>query len=136
MKKMLFLLPFLALCLGGCTNISSNNNEGGNNTPAPTTQAMEKHEVSLSTSNYQTYFDISSSTSYNQTTYDFAGCLSYAFYEDVVITIKYYNSTDTSESNSKTEDVKLNAGGNGHFAGGGKYLGTVNAVKGKVIYWM
>lgn len=134
MKKMLFLLPFLALCLGGCTN--NGNSGGGSNTPAPTTQTMEKHEVSLNTSNYQTYFDISSSTSYNQTTYDFAGCLSYAFYEDVVITIKYYNNTDTSESNSKTEDVKLNAGGNGHFAGGGKYFGKVNAVKGKVIYWI
>ena len=131
---MLFLLPFLALSLGGCTNNSDSG--GGSNTPTSTIQAMEKHEVSLNASNYQKYFDISSSTGYNQTTYDFAGCLSYAFYEDVAITIKYYNNENTSESNSKTEDVKLNAGGNGHFAGAGKFFGTVNAVKGKVIYWM
>lgn len=131
MKRTLFCLPLLALCLVGCSKTS-----GSGTTPAPTTQVMEKHEIALNSENYRTYFDISSSTSYNQTTYDFSGCLSFALYEDVYITIQYYTSTDHTEANKRTEDVKLNAGGNGHFAGGGKYSGTIKSASGKVIYWM
>ena len=133
MKRMLFLLPFLALCLNACTSEEKNTTD---NTPAPTKQVMEKHEISLNLTNFLTYFDITSTTSYNQTTYVFSGCLSYAYYDNVVITIKYHLSNEDIESNSKIEEVVLNAAGNGHFDGGGKYLGKINAVKGKVTYWM
>ena len=128
MKKMLFLLPLLAVSLIGCGNNNSGGSSGSN------VPVMEKHEVTLNMTNYLTYFDVSYTSSYNQNTYDFKGCLSYAFYEDAVVTFLYY--TDTSQQTSKTEEVKLNAGGNGHFVGGGKYLGSVNAIRGKVIYWM
>lgn len=128
MKKTLFLIPLTILSIVGCSNDNTNNNE----ITFPT-----KHEIVLTLSNYKTYFDITSTTNYNQTTYDFKGCLSYAFYDGVVITIEYYNAgVSTSETNSESEDVILNAGGNGHFAGGGKYYGTINSITGKVIYWM
>ena len=126
MKKILFLLPLLTASLIGC------GNSGSSSTPSAPT--MEKYEVTLTMTNYLTYFDVSYTSSNNQNTYDFKGCLSYAFYEDAVVTFLYY--TDTSKTTSLTEDLKLNAAGNGHFVGGGKYFGSVNSIRGKIIYWM
>lgn len=134
MKKTLILIPCLTLLLFGCKGNNSQNIEwtsATNGTVVSSSQTMQKYEVQMSLSNYATYLDISSTTSYNQTSYDFFGCLNYAFYDNVIITIKY-----TESSKEKTEDVLLNAGGNGHFNGNGKYSGIIKAASGKVIFWI
>lgn len=73
---------------------------------------MEKHIVSITKDNYQKFLTIetnyvvgsASSTSY----YYFRGALSYAFYDNVVITYDYRSNDTTTE-----RTLSLNVGGCG-----------------------
>lgn len=55
------------------------------------------------------------------------GCLSYAYYENVVFEI---------EHDGEIMLVACNAAGNGNGSYGGRNLGIITAVSGNVIYWM
>lgn len=118
MKKRILLLPVSFLMLTSCSYIGS------------------KHEVELTTCNYATYFDIEKTTENNQTTYSFSGCLDYAYYDNVQITFNYYKTDAKNEENLVSEMIYLNAAGNGVFSGAGKYYGSVQNIKGVVIYWL
>ncbi len=117
MKKRILLLPASILMLTSCSYIGS------------------KHEVELTTCNYATYFDIEKTTG-DQITYSFSGCLDYAYYDNVQITFNYYKTTTKDEVNIVSETIYLNAAGNGVFNGAGKYYGSIQNIKGVVIYWL
>lgn len=126
MKKLTtFLLPLLALGLAGCTNNAVATSASG--------PSMTKHEVTLSMSNYQTYFDVTASSHTESmvgtfTKYIFMGCLNYAFYSNVVVTFDVTSSTASS-----TITLALNAGGNG-TAGDYRTI-AVSGISGMVSYW-
>ncbi len=120
-KTRTVLLPLLALALAGCTS------------NAVATSASTKHEVTLSMGNYLTYFDVTASSRTESmlgtfTKYIFAGCLNYAFYSNVVVTLAV-----TKSGVSSTTTLALNAGGNGVS----DYYVTVSVtnIAGKVSYW-
>ena len=138
MKKRFALLFALSLaCLPSC---------GSNTTPS---DSMEKHNISLTVDNYLVFLNVTKSGSYGQYSYTFEGCLSYAFYENVTITLRYSNSSGNpivvgyfdpnvlkEKENYATDTLKLNAAGCGYYNGSGKYGATITDVSGKVIYWM
>lgn len=131
LKKNRLKIIFLAMQLiavTGCGRLASTSNDN----------TMTKYEVVLSIDNYKTYLNITYSWSThpllaNWRSANFEGCLDYAFYDNVVITVSYYDSESKSKYSEHIEDVSLNAAGRGSVSG--HYLEITNA-KGKVIYWI
>ncbi len=125
MRKSSFLLSLLALLLASCASTSQNACSCRN--------SMSKHEVDISLSNYETYFDVTKT--YNSEhgivsrKYIFAGCLSYAFYENVVVS---FNVTYLS-GGSTSITLKLNANGNGTTDAYAEI--DITAISGKGSYW-
>ena len=144
MKKLLSITLLIVCCcmlFVGCTakenaetttNNSNDTSLSSESTITQPTQLPQKHTVSLTMSNYSTYIETSfivsnTATGAFQTVFTANGCLSYAYYENVVFEI---------EHDGQKMLVACNAAGNGNGSYGGRNLGTITAVSGTVIYWM
>lgn len=144
MKKLLSIILIIACCCTlfiGCTakeNAETTTTTNGNNTSSLTestgtqqTTLPQKHTISLTMSNYSTYIETSNvahlSLTPQKVEFTAKGCLSYAYYENVVFEV---------EHDGQKMYVDCNAAGNGNGSYGGRTLGTVTSISGTVIYWM
>lgn len=145
MKKLLSIILLIVSCcifFVGCTNkentetTTTTNGSGASSltesTTTQQTQLPQKHTVSLTMNNYSTYIETSfvvsnTATGALKTVFTASGCLSYAYYENVVFEI---------EHDGEKMLVACNATGNGSGSYGGRNLGTITAISGTVIYWM
>jgi hypothetical protein len=133
MKKVLKLFVvcnlFLFLfCLTSC--VSTGDLMGNNPTSNSTVETMKKHTVRLTMDNYQTYIEIRGISGESATTFNFEGALSYAYYDNVVISYKV---------NGEPRETKLNAGGYGRYYSSLRMASStaeIIGVSGSVIYWM
>lgn len=126
MKKFLSITLLIVCCcilFVGCT---AKENAGTTTQPMP-----QKHIVSLTMNNYSTYIETSFvaylSSTPQKVVFTANGCLSYAYYENVVFEI---------EHDGEKMLVACNAAGNGNCSYGGRNLGTITAISGTIIYWM
>ena len=139
MKKFFvpLLLSICLLCMTGCT--TNNGQIQTTDTPSYEVPVMEKHIVSITKDNYQKFLTIetnyvvgsASSTSYHY----FRGALSYAFYDNVVITYDYRSNDTTTE-----RTLSLNVGGCGTITTSSSRYGSssyeITNVSGTIIYWI
>lgn len=131
------LVIICLLCLTSCT--SNNGKNHTTDTPSSEVSVMEKHIVSITKDNYQKFLTVetnyvvgsSSSTSYHY----FRGALSYAFYDNVVITYDYRSGDTTTE-----RTLSLNVGGCGTITTSSSRYGSssyeITNVSGTIIYWI
>lgn len=129
-------LVLFATLLLGLTSCNRKNEVNNTVQPEPvqSTQPevkMERHEVELNINNYQTYINRRSLSDGSYASIYFEGALSYAYYDNVVITY-----TRTNGSNKTTDTLKLSAGGYSSWYTTGYGTYTVTDVSGKVIYWI
>ena len=143
MKKVFIPLLFsiCLLCMTGCA--STNGQIQTTDTPSNDATVMEKHIVSITADNYQKFLTVeknvvdggSSSTSYHY----FRGALSYAFYDNVIITYNYHSS-GTSGDTITEKKLSLNAGGCGTIITSNSRYGNssyeITNVTGTRIYWI
>lgn len=142
MKKFLSITLLIVCCcilFVGCTakenagtTTTTNGSDSSSLTESTTTQPMpQKHIVSLTMNNYSTYIETSFvaylSSTPQKVVFTANGCLSYAYYENVVFEI---------EHDGEKTLVACNAAGNGNGSYGGRNLGTITAISGTIIYWM
>lgn len=136
MKKffILLLLSICLLCMMGCTS----NNRQTQTTDAPSNKVsvMEKHMVSITNDNYQKYLTIE--TNYEESYrshHHFRGALSYAFYDNVVITYNYRSGDTITE-----KTLSLNVGGCGTITTWSSIHGSssyeITNVSGTITYWI
>ena len=125
-KKVFLILVFvIMLVLCSCRN--SSNSTSSNSSEA---SKQQKYEISLNMDNYKTYVDIKSEYNGNSTRVYFDGTLSYAYYDNVVITY------ERNYSGVTTSTVELSAGGYAHWYTTGYGTYSITGVSGKVIYWI
>ncbi len=143
MKKLLSITLLIVCCcmlFVGCTakenaeTTTNNSNDTSSltgSTETQQTQSPQKHTISLTMSNYSTYIETSliayPGLTPQEVEFTAKGCLSYAYYENVIFEI---------EHDGQKMLVACNAAGNGNGNYGGRNLGTITAVSGTVIYWM
>lgn len=142
MKKLLSVTLLIFCCcmlFVGCTakeNAEKTTTTNGSDTSSPTEsttsqQMPQKHIVSLTMNNYSIYIETSLVVHLTPTpqkvVFTANGCLSYAYYENVVFEV---------EHDGEKMLVACNAAGNGNGSYGGRNLGTITAVSGTIIYWM
>ena len=132
MKKFLLsiILIVCLLCMAGC-GTEVNNGE-----------TKTKQVVTLTIDNYQDYLTIEttpvigevSSSYYNY----FRGALSYAYYDNVIITYDYISSGSSTTTTEKT--IKLNVGGCGCIVTSSSRYGRtsydITNVSGTITYWI
>ena len=132
MKKFLLsiILIVCLLCMVGC-GAEDNNGE-----------TKTKQVVTLTMDNYQDYLTIEttpvigevSSSYYNY----FCGALSYAYYDNVIITYDYISSDSSTTTTEKT--IKLNVGGCGCIVTSSSRYGRtsyeITNVSGTITYWI
>ncbi len=98
---------------------------------------MTFHSDPLTMSNFSSYLTITGTNSignYATNELVFNGALSYAKYQDVVLTVSMNGSASSQSNTVFTETVKLNLGGYGRISG--QYVNfKVTAVSGTVDYW-
>lgn len=113
------------LCIFCIINLSSCNETVSRdsdclNSSVYETDKIKRYDISLNTENYWKYIDITGVFDLNKNKYDYLiykinGVLSFAYYEDIIITFDYYvhQINGTTEYNHHADiEVKLNAGGN------------------------
>lgn len=139
MKKISISI-LLLICILFFVGCNSNNGKE-QNTDAPSTEVsvMEKHVVNITKANYQKFITIekssvvesNSSTSYHY----FRGALSYAYYNNVIVTYNYISNSTTTE-----KTLYLNAGGCGTITTSSSRYGSssyeIVNVTGTITYWM
>ena len=123
------LLFFCCLLLTSCNTNSETTTESQQNADTQSI-AVERHEVELNKDNLSYYVNVSfdyfnTTGNYRETyTCTLSGVLSYAFYDNVVVTLNYdivgkgepgSYSYPTTTHQAKV-DVKLNAAGGGYVA--------------------
>lgn len=126
------LLLFCMLCFIGC---NSNNEKVQNNEVS----IMEKHIVNITKENYQKFITIETSyvsgSTFSTYYHYFRGALSYAYYDNVIVT---YNFTSSSTTTEKT--LYLNVGGCGTITTSSTKYGSssyeIVNVSGAIIYWI
>lgn len=137
MKKLLSIIMLIICCcilFVGCTPKenagTTNTNEDGGSTETEIT-LPQKHTIPLTMDNYSIYIETNLvaylSATPQKVVFTANGCLSYAYYENVVFEI---------EHDGEKMLIVCNAAGNGNGSYGGRNLGTITAVSGNVIYWM
>lgn len=138
MKKLLSIIILIICCcilFIGCTTKEkaetiNNANENGSAILTEIT-LPQKHTIPLTMNNYSTYIETNLvaylSATPQKVVFTANGCLSYAYYENVVFEI---------EHDGEKMLVACNAAGNGNGSYGGRNLGTITAISGNVIYWM
>lgn len=131
------LLLICILCFVGCN--SNNGKEQNTNTPSTEVSVMEKHVVNITKENYQKFITIEklsvvgsiSSTSYHY----FRGALSYAYYDNVIVTYNYISNSTITE-----KTLYLNAGGCGTITTSSSRYGSssyeIVNVTGTITYWI
>lgn len=127
MKKKITMVLGLVLCSLSLIACDKNDNEA--------VESMQKHEVSLSLENYETYIEIRSIFTDSSGIYYFDGTLDYAYYDNCVVTYSY----KPYSGDATTKQSKLSAGGYGsYFSSVGRYTSsaTITGVSGTVIYWL
>lgn len=142
MRKLLSIILLITCCcvlFVGCTakenaETTTNGTDAASSSESTITQPIQlpqKHTVSLTMNNYSTYIETSliayPGLTPQKVEFTAKGCLSYAYYENVVFEI---------EHDGQKMLVACNAAGNGNGSYGGRNLGTITAVSGTVIYWM
>lgn len=143
MKKFISSI-FATLVLFICcfSIVGCNTNDGQihtDETSSNNATIMEKHVVSLTIENYEKFITIETvpaigdvSTSYY---HYFSGALSYAFYDNVIITYNY-----NSNSTSTEKILALNVGGCGTIITSSSRYGSssyeIINVSGTIIYWI
>ena len=129
------------LCSCGSSSNSSEKQNIVNNNDNINDKAEEKQKyvIELNLNNYLKYIDKrfipigSGSTGY--ITYYFQGSLSYAYYDNVVIT-SHFRSNKTGYEETDNE-ISLSTGGYAvWYSSGANGLYSITAVSGKVIYWI
>ena len=128
--KLLTSLLILAFTLvfSSCGNNSTVNSTDSINEDVETKQ---KYVIELNMDNYKKYIDLRTEPAGDYCRYCFYGSLSYAYYDNVVIT--YYAGSETN-----TYTLVLSSGGYALFYSTGRYTTTytVSNITGKVIYWI
>ena len=140
MKKLLSIISLITCCcilFVGCVNkenasTTTSGTDASSSTESTITQQIpQKHIVPLTMNNYSTYIETSLvaylSSTPQKVVFTANGCLSYAYYENVVFEI---------EHDGEKMLVECNAAGNGNASYGGRNLGTITSISGTVIYWM
>ena len=137
MKKFLVLLISIIslLCLVGCT--SSNGQIKNTDTSSNEVSAKVKHVVSLTKDNYQKFLTVEINHVVDGEVsifyHYFRGALSYAFYDNVIITYDYSSGNTTTE-----ENLLLNVGGCGTIETDSSRFGTsryiITNVSGTITY--
>ena len=141
---MIFLVTIFILASCGSSKNSESNSNSNDNTVSITSnngkEEKQKYIVDLNMDNYTKYLDIryepygSGSNLYFRVC--FYGSLSYAYYDDVVIT-NHFSRSNFEETDT---DIKLSAGGYAYWytlgGGSGSGTNTITKVSGKVIYWI
>lgn len=141
MKKLLSIILIVTCCcilFVGCTakeeaETTSNTNGNGGSTVTESTipPLPQKHTIPLTINNYSTYIETSLvahlSSTPQKVVFTANGCLSYAYYDNVIFEI---------EHDGEKMLVVCNAAGNANSSYAGRNLGTITAVSGTVIYWM
>lgn len=139
MKKFLLsiILRFCLPCMAGCGTEVNRCGTAVNNGETKT-----KHVVNLTIDNYQDYLTIET-TPYNRdysTSYYnyFRGALSYAYYDNVIITYDYISSGSDTTTTERT--IKLNVGGCGCIVTSKSKYGDISYeitnVSGTITYWI
>lgn len=131
------LLLFCIVCLVGCT--SNNGKVQNTDTSSTEVSVMEKHVVNITKENYQKFITIEKSSvvgsGYSTSYHYFRGALSYAYYDNVIIT---YNYTSNSMITEKT--LYLNVGGCGTITTSSSKFGSssyeIVNVSGTITYWI
>ena len=141
MKKFLtclFISIFCAFFIAGCSSPLSgtedNSNIQSNEKEESKIELPSKHIISLNSENYLFYFDISYNTTagdYVKTFCTIKGCLSYAYYNNVVFTIQYNGTVNPSQLK-----IVCNAAGNGNGSFSGRDNYSIVSVSGTVTYWI
>ena len=137
MKKLLSII-MLIICscalFAGCVtkeNTETTNNTNENGSTVTEIILPQKHTILLTINNYSTYietsFAVGRASMSEKVTFTANGCLSYAYYENVVFEI---------EHDGEKILVACNAAGNGNGSYSGRNIGTITAISGNVIYWM
>lgn len=134
-----FTLSFVfAACNKSDLAVESSNSPETKDEYPTTSPEMSRHEVTLNLKNYLTYLNITES-SYNSDTiprFTFSGCLSYAFYDNVVITISYQGYSSYGTPPIETTTVTLNANGQGTVYLHNVSSASITGISGNVIYWI
>lgn len=143
MKKFLLsiILIFCLPCMAGCgTDLPC---RAGCGTEVNNGETKTKHVVNLTIDNYQDYLTIETTLyirDYMTSYYNyFRGALSYAYYDNVIITYDYISSGSSTTTTEET--IKLNLGGCGCIVtssssryGGNSY--EITNVSGTITYWI
>lgn len=139
MKKLFSIIMLITCCcilFVGCaakenTKTTTTNGNGAESTISQQVSMPQKHTISLTMNNYSTYIETSLVAHISETpqrvVFTANGCLSYAYYENVIFEI---------EHNGEKMLVVCNAAGNGSGSYGGRILGTITGISGTVIFWM
>ena len=141
MKKFLFcmfmsisIIFFIVGCSSPLSNTEDNSNNKNNEKEESEIELPSKHIISLNLENYLLYFDINynvSAATSVKTSCTIKGCLSYAYYDNVVFTIQYKTSANSSQLK-----IMCNAAGNGNGSFSGRDNSSIISVSGTVTYWI
>lgn len=118
---------------------SSNNRQIQTiDTPSNELSVMEKHIVSITKDNYQKFLTVEINSVSSVAFHYFRGALSYAYYDNVVIT---YNLNYSDRTPNKTgQTLPLNVGGCGTITTVSTQYGSssyeITDVSGSIIYWI
>lgn len=139
MKKItiFILLLICILCFVGCN--SNNGKVQNTGTSSTEVSVMEKYVVNITKENYQKFITIETSSvvnSISSTSYHyFRGALSYAYYDNVIVTYNYISNSMTTE-----ETLYLNVGGCGTITTSSSRYGSsryeIVNVTGTITYWI
>ncbi len=143
MKKyitsVIIAIALIVCCFGvvGCTPNDGQINT--DETPSNNVTKMEKYVINITKYNYQKFITIETMPNSTDTAtsyyHYFRGALSYAFYDNVIVT---YNFNSNSTSTEKT--LALNAGGCGTITTSSSRYGSssyeITNVSGTIIYWI
>ena len=135
-----FSLIFSA-CNENSLSVEPNDSHTTETQPATnneTNNGMTRYEVSLNLNNYLTYLNVTESQ-YNVDTiprFTFSGCLSYAFYDNVIVTINYQGYSTYGTPPTQTTTVTLNANGQGSVYLNSVSSASISSISGSVVYWI
>jgi len=123
----LLMVISIFLFIGSLSSCKENNVNNGDKINEEANE-KQKYVVELNMDNYKKYIDIEYQLRAKEHVYyRFYGVLSYAFYDEVVVT--YYLSSSSNEST-----ITLNAAGCSNFMY--NHQPVVTNITGKVIYWI
>ena len=123
---------------GTSSSILANGSTDSQNNLIASNSGMIRHEVSLNMNNYQAYFNVTKSNLNisERPRFSFSGCLSYAFYDNVKVTVSYRGFSTGGEAPLETETVTLNANGVGavYIWSASEYY--ISNITGSIVYWI